>query len=171
MTDQINVLNANYAGYGVSFVLKNTSYTVNSAWATDGNELAMKKALRKGTYKSLNVYFQTDASGYLGYAYLPKRVTSTTSNDFYLDGTVILASSVAGGSLANYNQGKTVTHEVGHWLGLYHTFEGGCTGSGDLISDTPAQSSPTEGCPASRDSCPSQAGADPIHNYMDYSYE
>jgi hypothetical protein len=151
-------------------VLKGTTRTVNSAWATDGNELAMKKALRKGDYSTLNVYFQTDAGGYLGYCYFPDDVASG-SNDFYYDGCTILASTVPGGPETNYDEGLTVTHEVGHWFGLYHTFEGGCRGSGDYVSDTPAQASATSGCPSSRDSCPSQAGADPIHNFMDYSYE
>jgi hypothetical protein len=163
-------MNDNYAGTGFSFSLKNVTRTINSRWATDANELAMKKALRQGGYDALNVYFLTSASGYLGYCYFPDTV-APGSDDFYYDGCTILASSVPGGGETNYEEGKTVTHEVGHWFGLYHTFEGGCTGSGDSVSDTPAQSSPTSGCPATRDSCPNQAGADPIHNYMDYSYE
>ena len=58
------------------------------------------------------------------------------------------------------------------WLGLFHVFQGSsCTGPGDYISDTPAQLSPTQGCPASADTCPDQPGQDNIHNYMDYSYD
>ncbi|KAH8910356.1 zincin [Coniochaeta sp. PMI_546] len=168
LSDQLSVMNAAYAPHGISFTLKGTDRTINSNWASDGSELAMKKALRKGTYRSLNLYFLKDLGSNLGYCYFPTSVKSG-SNDFYYDGCSILSSSLPGGSTANYNLGGTVTHEVGHWFGLYHTFQGGCTGSGDSVSDTPAQASASSGCPIGRDSCPSQAGLDPIHNYMDYS--
>jgi hypothetical protein len=71
------------------------------------------------------------------------------------------------------NMGRTGTHEVGHYVGLYHTFDAGCgsasdcyRGNGDLICDTNPQSSPTYGCPSSESSCGSP---DPFHNYMDYT--
>lgn len=55
-------------------------------------------------------------------------------------------------------------------MGLLHTFEGyTCSGSGDLIDDTPTESEATEGCPTGKDSCPNHPGADPVNNYMDYS--
>ena len=167
--DQTNkVQNAAYAPYSISFTLAGTDWTVNSGWAADGSELAMKKALRKGTYKDLNLYFMKSMN-YLGYCYFPVSTTSG-SNDFFYDGCSILSSTTPGGSETNYNQGQTVTHEVGHWLGLYHTFQGGCTGTGDSVSDTPAESSAASGCPVGRDTC-SSTGVDPIHNYMDYTYE
>lgn len=171
LDNQLKKMNADYAPHNIDFVLKGTDRTTNSAWATDGNELAMKKALRKGDYKTLNIYFQKQlVDKAFGYCYFPDDVTSTTSDDFYYDGCSIDFTTMPGGSQTGYNEGATVTHEVGHWFGLYHTFQGtSCTGSGDQIADTPQQASATSGCPVGRDSCTSVAGEDPIHNYMDYS--
>jgi hypothetical protein len=167
LDSQLAVLNKAYAPHGISFTQAGADWTVNTQYANDQAELAMKKALRKGTYADLNVYF-TPGTEYLGYAYFPQAVTSG-SNNFYLDGVVIRSSTVPGGSETEYNLGHTATHEIGHWMGLYHTFQGGCTGSGDYVSDTAAEASASYGCATTRDSCPNQTGLDPVTNYMDYS--
>ncbi|TEB37672.1 metalloprotease [Coprinellus micaceus] len=173
ITEQIAVINKAYATTGLSFVLAGTDRTTNVNWfnragPSTTEQTAMKTALRKGAARDLNVYtvgFNSgSAYGLLGYATFPWDFESKPSDD----GVVILYSSVPGGTTAPYNLGHTLTHELGHWVGLYHTFQGGCTGSGDGVADTPAEASPAYGCPTGRDTC-SSAGLDPIHNYMDYS--
>ncbi|KAI0319456.1 Metalloprotease [Amylostereum chailletii] len=170
MASQISALNNHYSGTGLSFKLSSTTTTINKSWfnnvdVDNSANNAMKKALRQGDAKTLNLYsVGFGDSGLLGYATFPADYSTDQTND----GVVFLYSSIPGGASAPYDEGKTATHEVGHWLGLYHTFQGGCSGSGDQVSDTPPEASSASGCPTGRDTC-SGGGVDPIHNYMDYS--
>ncbi|KAH6659022.1 extracellular metalloprotease [Truncatella angustata] len=162
---QLDVLNEAYAPHGISFTDAGRDWTVNSVWARDGAETAMKTALHKGTYADVNIYFVSDLDAF-GYCYLPQ--SGVTNSVLIQDGCTILAGTVPGGDQTDYNYGYTVVHEIGHWFGLYHTFQGGCTGNGDYVSDTPPEKTAASGCPATRDTC-TGGGVDPIHNYMDYS--
>ncbi|HEU4887963.1 MAG TPA: zinc metalloprotease [Thermoanaerobaculia bacterium] len=177
IANQIRVLNDSYSGltggYNTKFrfALISTDRTANNTYFTAGYgtaaETAMKTALHKGTAKDLNMYFNQPSTGELGWATFPSSYASKP----LMDGIVCDGRTVPGGSFSPYNEGDTATHEVGHWVGLYHTFQGGCSKNGDFVADTPASKSPTFGCPSGRDSCTTKQypGLDPVENFMDYT--
>jgi Pregnancy-associated plasma protein-A len=192
LDNQIAVLNDSFRPHGFAFRLITTSYTTNVNWYNAGvvsqDQMDMKAALRVGDKSTLNVYFNAPtgiSSGtLLGYATLPSDYRLNPTDD----GVVLYGKVVPGGPFFQFNKGITLVHEVGHWLGLYHTFNtdfgffqninyllylirlrNGCNTAGDDVKDTPAQRSPTFGCPEKRDSCLFRRGSDPIHNYMEYT--
>jgi hypothetical protein len=175
---QIAILNGAYNAAGVRFQLVSTEVVVNDAWYNVGynskEEKAIKTALRRGGANALNLYTANLLGGLLGWATFPKSYKSQPADD----GVIVLDESLPGGieefpnstepdGLLSYNLGDTATHEVGHWLGLYHTFQNGCSASGDQVDDTPAEAAPSYFC-IEHDSCTTRPGIDPIHNFMDY---
>ena len=171
---QIEVLNDSFGGAtggattGFRFELKGVTRTTNVGWFHvngSGTDRAMKEALRRGGSETLNIYSAKPGANLLGYAYF--------ASDYdvvgVLDGVVVHYQTLPGGSFEIYSEGDTGTHEVGHWLDLYHTFEGGCEG-GDFVADTAPEASPAFRCPTGRDTCP-DPGLDPITNFMDYTQD
>jgi len=166
--DQIDVLNDAYLSTGWSFNLVSTDFTGNKSYfgmsPGSSSEASAKSALCQGTADDLNLYTANPGGGLLGWATFPSDYSFDPDND----GVVVLYDSLPGGGAFPYDEGDTATHEVGHWMGLFHTFEGGCTKPGDSVSDTPKEKNANFGCPI-KDSCKKNAGNDPIENYMDYT--
>jgi pregnancy-associated plasma protein-A len=176
INDQIEALNLSYAGFyggvdtGFRFELAGVDRTTNARWfhMTPGgeDEYKAKRALRRGGADALNIY-TVDGGRLLGWAYFPSGYASRP----HVDGVIIAFGSMPGSTIPgfeDFNLGFTATHEAGHWLGLYHTFQGGCNAKGDYVADTPAEKGPAFGCQVGRDTCV-EAGLDPIRNFMDYS--
>lgn len=173
--DQVDVLNAAYAGQTsdastatpFQFDLGAVTFHANDSWytVTPGRvEKEMKAATRTGGADTLNVWTANIGDGLLGWATFPARRTTSQ------DGVVILDESMPGGTAGKYSLGDTLTHEVGHWMALYHTFQGGCRGKGDQVADTAPEAGPNFDCPEGADTC-SSPGLDPIHNFMDYTQD
>ena len=120
----------------------------------------------------INVYTNS-GGGSLGYVpAIPQAGIAGTSGD-----RIVIAWDAFGRDAPAgppYDQGRTLTHEMGHYLGLLHTFNnsticpsaGACYNNGDLICDTNPEQTPVFGCPSSSSSCGS---TDPFDNYMDYA--
>lgn len=167
IAQQMQILNNAYAGSGFSFQTVSIERVSNRTYFNQcygAGEKKMKQSLADSPATTLNVYTCNPSQGILGYATFP----SSYAESSYMHGVVLLHSSLPGGTAAPYNLGDTATHEVGHYLGLYHTFQGGCNNPGDSVSDTPAEASAAYGCPTGRDTC-SATGLDPITNFMDYT--
>jgi hypothetical protein len=188
-------LRAGYAGRqdptmtptGITFTLAAITVSRKDKWfhASPGSKADrdMHRKLHRGKRRVLNIYLNdatSDGGALLGIARFPWLAGPYPK----LDGVTINVQSLPGGRARGYNSGDTVIHEVGHWFGLFHTFEGGCETPGDYIADTPAEAEPSFQCQKSRDTCPTDLPAgwtegdpvpaaekDPVTNFMDYSYD
>ncbi len=175
---QVEVLNESFSGGTATdaadtpfrFDLTSVEFVDNADWykvVPGKGERDMKAALHQGDSTTLNVYTADIGDGLLGWAYFPKGYNNGRD---YIDGVVILDESMPGGTAGKYAEGDTLTHEVGHWLMLEHTFAGGCSASGDGVADTPREAVPQFDCPEGADTC-ATPGLDPIHNFMDYTQD
>jgi len=114
--------------------------------------------------KYLNLWVCNLGGGLLGYAQFPGGAAAT-------DGVVInyTAFGKNGSAVSPYNLGRTVTHEVGHWLNLRHIWGDANCGS-DLVTDTPTQQTSNFGCPSyPHVTCSNGSAGDMFMNYMDYT--
>jgi hypothetical protein len=190
-------LKAGYAGVqnpaagatSITFRLRKVTISRNTRWfhaePNSGADKQMKKRLHRGGARVLNIYVNRPRSQgqlLLGFSTFPWQRAWRSGRD----GVTVSDVGLPGGRARGYNLGDTVIHETGHWLGLLHTFEGGCVGGlgGDGVADTPAEAVPSFRCD-DRNTCvmpeyPDPANPtgpavidapDPIHNFMDYSYD
>ena len=156
VTGQLNTIAIAYTNASIGYRYMGVTRTINSTWASNGDDLAMKTALRQGTYSSLNVYLQSElqsargtpgvpvGSVLLGYCSLPSAgiTTQTPESVYALDGCNILSSTMPGGTFQQYNEGGTAVHEIGHWNGLLHPFQDNTCDPydyGDYVADTPQE--------------------------------
>jgi hypothetical protein len=187
---QIAVLNKAYSGHTnpkaantpFRFRIASIDRTKNNRWynatpltkAGRKNIREMKRTLRVGDARDLNVYTTDLGDILLGFATFPRDYRKFPK----LDGVVLLSGSLPGGNASGgpgevFNRGDTGTHEIGHWLNLYHTFQGSCGHPNDFVADTPAQFAGDNifVCDPTLNTCPpaTNASRDPVHNFMNYT--
>ncbi|MEA2562649.1 MAG: hypothetical protein QOH06_4153 [Acidobacteriota bacterium] len=169
----LNNLNAAYGDSPFSFHLASVSRTNNKTWYGNclslKNEKTMKRRLAVDPRHTLNIYTCKTSNfpvtgGVLGYAYLPFMFPENS----YMHGAVLHPALMPGGHPQVGVYGMIVGHELGHYLGLYHTFQGGCGATGDFVADTPDEGRPTGTCTAGTDTCPAFPGLDDVTNFMNY---
>jgi hypothetical protein len=181
---QLSVVNQAFNGSGFSFQLQNVTYTDDPVLFSGVNRrnrgsllVDKQRTLRVGGAEVLNAYI-LHPQDFMGMGTFPYRTMTDPAKQnlrkFAEDGVIVDYETLPGGTAFPYNLGHTLTHMIGHWLALYHTFEGGCLpgNRGDFISDTPAEREPMFGCDLERDTCNDSVrfpGKDPVQNFMDYS--
>ena len=183
-----NAFNGASAGANVQFFFwtAGVTRTTNKDWfemdSTEGQpelpaEYEAKRVLHQGGSNALNLYtVRGGAPRGTPYEIAWARLPQDYAGDSCRDGVVVPFTRLPGDTTPGnpYNAGDIPVHEVGHWLGLFHTFTGGCDLADDQVDDTPRHLNESIGkCPSPLpDTCPSSPGTDPIDNYMtDYSDE
>jgi len=175
IADQIRVLDRAFRRSAFRFDLASVDRTERRKWHRKCRPFDERGRLR-ATYRKMTSRLSVDAAttldlytcdllreDLLGTAMLPWFFLGESP----LDAVVVDYRTLPGGGAAPYDEGDTVVHEVGHWLGLHHTFQDGCSAPGDDVADTPFEAVPAIGCPVGRDSCADDPGLDPVTNFMD----
>lgn len=166
---QMEVLNAAFAQTPFRFVLKDVDCSKNDSWfkmvhveTPTQIEHEAKKELKKGDRRSLNIY-TVQIMGALGWTRVPWEDVDE------VDGVVVGYTTLPDGLNPFYNAGDTAVHEVGHWLGLFHTHKNACDPPGDCVDDTPFEKTKGLSCDQSREPSNFCSGVklNPIENYMD----
>ena len=169
---QIQVMNYDFQEHNIAFILDTIDRTANETWFegwdpdNGGMDTQGMQALNYDPYHYLNIYSAELAGGAgfvtCGYTWWP----TNYGEGHYRQGISIDYRCIAGGSYGD----DTATHEIGHYFGLYHTFQTNCSAPDDAVADTPRNHSDyLHGCNSSQDSCPDDPGNDPVSNYMNYS--
>ena len=169
---QIQVMNYDFQIHNITFILDTIDRTANDTWfegwdpENGGMDAQGMQALNYDPYHYLNIYSAELAGGggfvTCGYTWWP----TNYSEGHYRQGISIDYRCIAGGSYGD----DTATHEIGHYFGLYHTFQTDCSAPDDAVADTPRNHSDyLHGCNSNQDSCPDDPGNDPVSNYMNYS--
>jgi Pregnancy-associated plasma protein-A len=162
---QMSTLNQTYNSSMFTFTLDPATdiiRRVNSTMYTDcySKRDVMKQAWGFDVANYMSVYLCKPAGGVLGHSSFPNSYVQTDKRH----GVVVHFETLPGGPATNFSKGYTMTHEVGHYLGLLHTFQGGCAASGtagDRVPDTPAEGTATYGCPTTpKDTCTNLTGLD-----------
>lgn len=169
LTEQIRVLNADLNPHRIS--CSAAGGQIIEVKAIPGlrmiYERVVKPKLAKDRTKYLNFYVGPLKGGLLGYAAFPW----DAKFEDRLDGVVMSDDAMPGGRHKGFNTGRVAVHELGHWLGLYHTFQDGCSGSGDDVASTPAHPKPNRGCKPKSQWPKACNGQDPVpyDNIMNYT--
>lgn len=184
---QMKVINRGFSGSSSTeaantpfrFRLKSIDRVKNGDWAEMDRQdsIQARQALRIGDSRHLNMYTADSLlGGLLGFATFPEYYKKHPK----LDGLVVWDETLPGGDAVftddegttfNYAKGDTATHEIGHWMNLYHTFQGSCTANNDFVVDTARQRAADNVfyCKRHQNTCASPTSSpDPVENFMSY---